>query len=90
MTVIAQEARIRIRVPDVVRDEVECVGNDLPVWNQLGDILVDREVGVLVHDVPNGPEVPSEVRIEREGRQVEGFGRRQHEEVSHTWILVDP
>ena len=79
-----------MRVADVVRDEIERVGGDLPVREESGDEVVHRQIGILVDDFAHRAEVPTVNPIEWERRQIERFLRRDDEEVSHPGRVFDP
>jgi hypothetical protein len=89
VAVVAEEPRVRVRVADVVRDEVQRVRRVLPIRDELGDVVVDGDVGILVDHPADGIQIPTVLRIERECREVETLPGSDHEEVAHPRIFVD-
>jgi hypothetical protein len=90
VAVVAQEPGEVVVFTDVIRDEVQGVRHDVPVGQYGGDVLVDRDIGILVHCLTHTAEVPSVVGVEPEQGQVGSRIRRDHEEVPHPGVVIDP
>jgi hypothetical protein len=71
MTVVAQEPRITPRLVDVVGHEVQRVPDLAPIRKNGGDEVVHRQERIVINGSGHGGEVPTEIRIERELREVE-------------------
>ena len=81
-----------MRFTHAVFEEVERVRGDFPVGDELGHVVVDREIGVLVDGLTDATEVPTVFfRNELEAGEVEWPVRGDDEVVADTRIVVhDP
>jgi hypothetical protein len=74
VAIVAEEARVFVRVPHVVREEIEPVRHGLPVGHDRRDVIVDGDVRILVDRRTDLAQVPTGLVVEVEERQVERFG----------------
>lgn len=87
MAVVAQEARIVVRLVDAVLEEVQGVAGRLPVGKDGRHVVVDGHVGVLIDRFADPPEIPTPIVVVAEQREVEGLVRSDDEEVADAWVL---
>lgn len=92
VALIAQEARVAVRLSNAVLDEIECVRCHLPVGDERRHVVVDGEVGILVDRLSNTIQVPTILaRNELEPRKVEWEVRGHDEEIPDAGVLAhDP
>jgi hypothetical protein len=89
VAIVAQEPGIGVSFADVIREEVQGVGHEFPVWDQARHVVVDGYVRVLVHGPADPGEVPSPlVPGIVELAEVEGLGRGDDKEIPLPRVFV--
>jgi len=88
MGVVAKESRIVIPPLDIVEAEIEGVFRLCPVRDQIGDVVVHCHERIPVNLGAHRHQVPSPIAGTREGAEVEGSRRSEHEEVPYPGVVL--
>ena len=90
MAVIAEEARICVRLTHAVRGEIQGVGGVLPFGDDSRHVVVHRHVRVGIQLPSDLGKIPATIVVRVPKRtEVEGDGRGDGEEVPHARVIPD-